>query len=1080
MTFTQRVIERPVTVVVLFALLIGLALFMVPKIALDLFPSVNPPIVIVRTAYDGAGAEEVEQNLTIVLEGQLANVSDLDELTSTSSEGLSMIIMEFDFSKDLNEALDDIRDQLDIVSTRLPQDADTPISFKIDPSQQAIMNLVVTGDKTPEELREIADNDIKSKIERINGVSTTSIRGGRESVVRVEVSQNRLEAYNLTLTSVSSALVGQNVQVGGGSIERGDIDYYIRTDGEFSSIDEIKDTVIALKSGRTADGRLNSRNVIRLGDIAEVSEGYEDSESIVKINSESGVYLEVQKESGSNSVNVAQGVIKSLSEINRSLPAGIKVEVLYDSTEMIGSVLNTVIMSAIQGMILAMLILLLFLRNVRSTFIVGMAIPISIFITVMCMYFFDLTLNMMTLAGLILGLGMIVDGAIVILENIYQYRERGTKLKTAASLGSHEMYMSIIASNLTTICVFLPIIIFKNDLGMMGEIFMDLVFTIVISLLVSLIVALSIVPVLCSHYIKIYTPEQRPIKNRFFAKLENTLAEKQNRLESVYKKILASVLENRGLAVFAAVLLLVVSVQQFSSLGIELTPHMDEDSVKIEVVLPPGTTVGRTDEVLEQLQTIAEKEINSYKDDIIITAGTSQRMGSVLSYKGNIEITLSDEKGADSDKEIKSKMREYFSSFPDAELSFATGRRRMGNSSPVDILVKSDDLERGVAVSDKVLELIKDNLPGITDAETDMDKGIPQYEIEIDRDRSYSLGVDISSIANEVKYSLAGKTATTYRAGGEEYDVLLVLQDSDRANVPDLDKISVLSSTGERVSLSNIASPVQNEGPLSINREDEIRTVHVTGDLAPGYPSNTALSDIKQLIADNIVLEPGTLIEYGGDFKDTEEYTNSFGIILIMAGLLVFGVMASQFESFKDPGIIFFSVPMMLIGVIWFYKLTGITFSLFSAVGLVVLVGLVVNNGIVLVDYTNRLRNRGFPVKQACLDAAGSRLRPILMTTFTTILGMLPLALSTSGDTAMVRPTAQTIIGGLSVSSLITLFVTPAVYSLLNREKSVVEKDGGNVTSETADGKEIEEKSREKDVIKNLYQFSAERKTRRL
>ena len=1040
MTFTQRVIERPVTIVVLFLLLLGLAFFMVPKIAVDLFPSVNPPIVIVRTAYDGAGAEEVEQNLTMVLEGQLANVSDLEEMTSTSSEGSSLIVMEFDFSKDLNEAVDDIRDQLDIVSDRLPDEADTPVSFKIDPSQEAIMNLVVTGNKTPEELREIADNDIQAKIERINGVSTTSVLGGRESVVRVEVSQSRLEAYNLTLTSISTALAGQNVQVGGGSIERGDIDYYIRTNGEFSSIEEIKDTVIALKSGVTADGSLNSRNVIRLGDVADVFAGYEDAESIVKINSETGVYIEVQKESGSNSVNVAQGVIAALDEVNRSLPAGIKVEVLYDSTEMIGGVLNTVINSAVQGMLLAMFILLFFLRNVRSTFIVGIAIPISIFITVMCMYFFDLTLNMMTLAGLILGLGMIVDGAIVILENIYQYRERGTKLKTAASLGSHEMYMSIIASNLTTICVFLPIIIFKNELGMMGQIFMDLVFTIVISLLVSLIVALTIVPVLCSRYIKIYTLKQRPIKNRFLANLEKTLAGGQERLETVYKKILAASLENRGLVLFATVLLFVFSIQQFSSLGIELTPQMDEDSVQINVVLPPGSTVERTDEVLSQLQEIAEKEINRY-EDIVITAGTSQRMGSTLSYKGNIEIMLSDEKDADSDKEIKLIMRNYFSSFPDAELSFAAGRRRMGNTSPVDILVKSDDLDQAVAVSDKILDLIKDNLPGITDAETDMDKGVPQYEIEIDRDRAYSLGVDVSSIANEVKYSLDGKTATTYRAGGDEYDVLLVLQDSDRANVPDLDKISVLSSTGERVSLSNIATLVQNEGPLSINREDEIRTVHVTGDLAAGYPSNTALSDIKQLIADNIVLESGIILEYGGDFADTEEYKSNFGIILIMAGLLVFGVMASQFESFKDPFIIIFSVPMMLIGVIWFYKLTGLTFSLFSAVGLVVLVGLVVNNGIVLVDYTNRLKNRGLPVKKACVEAAGSRLRPILMTTFTTILGMLPLALSTSGDTAMVRPTAQTIIGGLSVSSLITLFVTPVVYSLLNKEKSQEDDD---------------------------------------
>ncbi len=1034
MTFTQRVIDRPVTIVIVFILLVALAVFMIPGIAIDLFPSVNPPIVVVRTSYDGAGAEEVEKNLTIPLEGQLANVSDLKEMTSTSSEQLSLIVMEFDYSKDLNEALDDIRDQLEIISDSLPDDSDSPVTFKIDPSAEAIMSLVVTGEKTPEQLREIAENDIESMIERVSGVSTTSVKGGRGSVIRVEVSQNRLEAYDLTLTSVSSVLARQNLQVGGGDIKKGDIEYYIRTNEEFSSVDEIRDTVISTKTV-TGSGGIESTKIITLGDIADVFRGYEDADSIVTINGESGVYIEVKKESGTNSVKVAENVKASVDKVNKSLPPGVKLEILYDSTDMIGGVLDTVVRSAIQGLLLAMGILFFFLRNIRSTIIVGLSIPISMLITVMCMYFFDLTLNLMTLAGLILGLGMIVDGAIVILENIYQYRERGTKLKTAAALGSHEMYMAIIASNLTTICVFIPIIIFRNDLGMMGQIFMDLVFTIVISLLTSLIVALTIVPVLCSHYIKIYTSTQRPVKIRFLAKIDSFMSKGQDLLEEGYKKILAGALENRALVIFTAVLLLIFSLQQFPSLGIELVPQMDEDSVTLEVALPPGTTLERSQAVLEEMKKMAEKDINGYSD-IILTAGTSAMMGSTSSYKGKMEIVLSDEKGADTDKEIKNKLRKYFNDFPSAEFSFSAGRRRMGNSSPVDIIVKSDSLEKAVDTADTILALIKENLKGITDAETDMDKGIPQVQVVIDRKRAYILGVDVKTVANEIKASLGGITATTFREDGEEYDVLLVLKESDRDEIPDLDKISVISSEGERIAVSNIASLVENEGPLAINREDEIRTVHVTGDLAKGYPSNVALVDLKKLVTDNIVGDPGIIIEYGGDFEDTADYTNSFSVILIMAALLVFGIMASQFESLKDPFIIFFSIPLMLIGVIWFYKLTGATFSIFSAVGLVVLVGLVVNNGIVLVDYTNRLKNRGYSVRNACLDAAGSRLRPILMTTLTTILGMLPLALSTGGDTAMVRPTAQTIIGGLSVSSFITLFVTPVVYSLLNRKKN--------------------------------------------
>jgi len=504
-------------------------------------------------------------------------------------------------------------------------------------------------------------------------------------------------------------------------------------------------------------------------------------------------------------------------------------------------------------------------------------------------------------------------------------------------------------------------------------------------------------------------------------------------IENGYKKILEGALENRALVVFTAVLLLFFSIQQFSSIGIVLTPQMNEDSVTLEVVLPPGSSLERTETVLEELKSRAEKDIAGYKD-IVLTAGTSEMMGSVSSYKGKMEIILSDEKGSDSDIAIKNKLREYFDEFPSAELSFSAGRRRMGNSSPVDIIIKSDNLEKAVDTGNKILSLIRKNLQGVTDAETDMDKAIPQLQVVIDRNRAYALGVDVKTVADEIKAGFNGITSTTFRENGDEYDVLLILKDSDRIETPDLDKISVISSAGERIAVSNLASLVETEGPLSIKREDEIRTVHVTGDLAAGYPSNAALVDLKELVDENIITDPDINIEYGGDFEDTADYTNSFSIILIMAAILVFGIMASQFESLKDPFIIFFSIPLMLIGVIWFYKLTGATFSVFSAVGLVVLVGLVVNNGIVMVDYTNRLKNRGYSVRKACVDAAGSRLRPILMTTLTTILGMLPLALSTSGNTAMVRPTAQTIIGGLSVSSIITLFVTPVVYSLKQKK----------------------------------------------
>jgi HAE1 family hydrophobic/amphiphilic exporter-1 len=1049
MSVTARIINRPTTVILFFLILVGFAIYMLPHIAVNLFPETEMPMIVVLTSYSGTGPEEIEQNITKVLESQLSNVNNLVSMTSTSSEGSSLIMLEFKYSTDLDKATNDIRDKLEIASNMLPDDADKPAIFRLDPNSFPIMNLVVRGNRTTEELYNIASDIIQSKLERIEGVSATSIRGGREKIIRVEITQNRLEAFDLTLTSIAQSLSTQNIQLGAGEIEDSNKVYNIRTNEEFGSIDEIKNIVIATKTVKTnnvIEGK-NPLITVKLSDVADVFEGYSDSESIVYINGEPGIYISVQKESDANSADVANNVRNQLKSINSTLPEGIELSIIWDSTKMIRNTINQIYQSLVIGIVLAMIILSLILRNVKSTLIIGLAIPISIMITIMFMYFFNLTLNVMTLTGLILALGMVVDSSIVILENIFRYRERGAQLHSAAILGSREMITAISASSLTTVCVFIPIIIFKNELKMLGQLFTQLGFTIIIAILSSLLIAVTLVPVLASKYMKLYSRKQKPLKLKILRMPDTFLENIFQALERGYKKALGFALRNKKLIVLLVLVILILTVQRFLSMGINMFPPMSEDSVTISVELPVGATLSRTTDVIQKFEQIIEKEINGY-EDIIVTCGSGEGFfGGSSSYKGQIEIVLPEaSKQIDTMTTVQQKLRNYFHDFPGVTFSFSAGFHRIGNINPVDILVKSDDLENAKKVAERIRDLMKNNLNYVTEPAIDLSEGLPQYELVINRERAYSLGLNIKTIAHEISACVNGTVATKYHSNGEEMDVLVILDKKDRQGIPDLDKIFVTGSTGKRIKISNIACFKESTGPISIKREDEVRTVHVTGGLIPGFGASVAEKQIRALVSENIVLDETFSIEYGGDFADIQTYGTQFIVILIMAVILVFGVMASLFESLLDPFIIFLTIPLMFIGVIWLYTILGTTFSMMSAVGLVVLAGIVVNNEIVLVDYTNLLRERGRSIFDACLEAGGNRLRPIIMTSFTTILGMVPMSFFPGEGSELVQPIGQTIVGGMLISTFMTLFLTPVLYSIFNRKHKNNRKKGREAT----------------------------------
>lgn len=1028
MSLSAKIINRPTTIVIIFAILVGMALYLLPHIAINLLPDMEIPMIVVRASYTGAGPEEMEQNVTKVLEGQLSNVGGLVSMTSTSSEGSSFVMLEFSYGSDLDKVTNDIRDKLEPADDMLPDDADTPMIFKMDPNSMPIMNLVVKGNRSLDELRVIAEDMIESKIERIDGVSSTSIRGGREKIIRAEVSQNRLQAYGLTLSQVADALAAQNVQLGAGEIDVGGTSYTIRTDGQFGALADIEDAILTSMTG--ADG---AARTVRLRDVAAVFEGYEDASNTVYINGQPGLYLAVMKESGTNSASVADNVKSRLENINRTLPAGVSLEVISDSTKMIRDTINNIYTSLVIGIVLAILVLLPILRNLKSALIIGLSIPISILITIMFMYFLNLTLNIMTLTGLVLALGMVVDCSIVIVENIFRYRERGTKLKSAALLGTREMITAITASTITTVCVFIPIIIFKNQLEMLGQLFEQLGLTIIIALVASLVIAITLVPVLASKFLPLNSRKQKPLRLPALKKLDEIFENAFQALERGYKKALSFALRKKALVVILVAVLLVLTGVRFLSMGINMFPMMSEDSVTVSVELPVGATLERTEEVLNRFEEIVKSEIKGYRE-LIVTAGGGSFMGSGSSYKGSIEIVLP-ELGRQQDGmfDVQRKLRARFNDIPGAVFSFSAGRFPIGNTNPVDILVQSDDLAKAKRTAERIRDLIRQNLPRVTEPAIDLEEGLPQYLLSINRERANSLGVSAYKIAYEVNACVRGTTATQYRVNGNEMSVFIILEAEDRAAIPDLNNIFVVNNSGKQIRISDVARFDESIGPISIKREDEVRTVHVTGGLAAGYAATSAGDDIKALIAREIVPDEDVFINYSGDIADIQSSGSLLIVIIIMAVILVFGVMASLFESLLDPFIVFFSIPLMFIGVVWLYALLGANFSMMSAVGLVLLVGIVVNNGIVLVDYTNLLRERGRSIFDACVEAGGNRLRPILGTSLTTILGMVPMAFFPGQGSEMVQPIGQTVVGGMVVSTLMTLFLTPVMYAVFNR-----------------------------------------------
>lgn len=884
MTISELSVRRPVLMTMIYVLIMVIAAVFLGKLDIALYPDIDMPLLSVMVDCEDAGPEEIEQQVAKVLENNLSSIENLNTITSISQEDMCIVILEFEYGTDLDEAEDDVQSYINMASVQLPDWAETPQVVSFDAfNNSVIMRLTLSGDNmTVEELQTLAEDDIEPLLERIEGVGEAEAFGGSEIEYDVLVDPNRLGAYGLTFSQVASALAVRNIQSTSGEITYDDIDYQITVDGRLRSIEDMENTVITTINDYPVLVK-DVADVIRTTSSTRFRESYYNGNQVVTIN--------ISNDSESNETTVAEAVRKALPEIVATLPEGVYLEIQSDSTEMISSTMSEVYSSAVEGVLLAAAVIFLFLRGIKSTIIIALSMPVCILITLMVMSIADISINSMSMSGLILGIGMIVDASIIILENTYSFRQQGEKSAIAAILGSKNMFTAIVASTLTTLCVFVPIIIFKYELEMIGVMFQDLVITVCISLACSLFVAVTLVPALSGSILRINTRTQKPLKNRLLRKIDDSMTSLEEHLKNTYVKVLGYFLDHRLLLIALLVLLLLFSISFFSGVGLSLTPEMTtDDEVSMKLTLDPGTTNSVTREYLFRMeQRIKEVLPEKSYESIMIEVGSSNT-GSLTIYLPDItEQTVTA-------PEIENILRQFVFLEPEATWIIGSGRDFGGSS--IDVEIHSEDSDLAKEVADDIVAILQEHVPQAIDVESDLDDGAPKYEITIDYDKAKDLGISVSDISTTIQAALTGITATelTTFSTTSTYDLVVKLADEDTNSIEALNAITIPTENGD-IRLDSIAAFTKGTAPKTITREDKIRVNHVTADLAEGFAASTVQELVDAALDEYLVLPDGVEIVQSGEMADFAEYLPTLVMIIILALFLVYAVMAAQFES---------------------------------------------------------------------------------------------------------------------------------------------------------------------------------------
>jgi hydrophobic/amphiphilic exporter-1 (mainly G- bacteria), HAE1 family len=1028
MSIPATAIRRPVTMFMISAVIVLLGGISLTRLPVDLLPDVSYPTVTIRVQYTGVGPLEMEQIVTRPIEQAVSAVAGLEQVNSTSQEGSSMIRLSFSWGTDLSAAMDDLRTRLDRVRGRLPIDAEPPVIFRVDSNAMPIMSLGIEGDYDRVTLREIAENQLSTRLERVNGVASVTTGGGLRRQIHIELSKEKVAALDLPVDRISALIRTENQNTPLGEVDQGDRTFLLRNQSQFQSLDEIRNLVLMTRNGVP----------IYIRDVAEVRDTTEDVRSLLRINGRPGVRMQVQKQSGTNTVEIADLVKTEIERINREMP-NIKVRVLEDNSIYIRRSIGSVQEHAIIGSILVTLIIFAFLRSFRSTLIVCTSIPISVIGTFALLYFAGFTLNVMTFGGLALGIGMIVDASIVVLENAFRHMEHGKDRMKAAVEGSEEVWSAIVASILTHIAVFVPLLFLT---GISSILFRQLSFVVIFSLLMSLLVAVTIVPVMCAHLLKLPPPpdQRKGIGGKLFTASENFL----EGLDNAYRAFLHKALSHRPIVIGIGLLSVVAAVLMFPYLNTELAPQTDEGQVFVSAELAPGTRIERTDVVMDRLEQSVRQAVPELVTMIASAGGGGGGgggggMGFGQTNRGSLQLTLvaKDQRKRSTDQ-IAMDLRRQLSGIPGVIVrASATGGNNqidrlmsggLGNGGGrLAVEIRGDDIAVARTVAQSVSDMLQAT-PGIADPRVSQDVGRPELAVEVDRPKAALFGLNTTQVANTIRTNVGGNIAAQYREGGYEYPIVVRLREEDRQHVEDVNDVLVTNQAGQTVQVKNVMTVKSQIGPTVIERKNQERLVTVSAD--PEIPLSAAV-DIINARLPTLSRPQGFGIGFGAEVEQQAKAFNQLRMVLILALILVYTVMASQYESLRDPFIIMFSVPTAALGVVLALYLTNTSFNLQAYLGVIMLGGIVVSNAILLVDYTNVLRRRdNIPLREAVELAGRTRLRPILMTSLATMLGLVPMALGIGEGSELQVPLARVVIGGLLTSTFITLVFVPTVYTL--------------------------------------------------
>ena len=1029
-------VSRPVTILMLFIGLILIGLISYQNLGLDLLPDLSFPMSAIIVSYSGVAPQEIENMITIPLEEAVGTIQGVKKISSYSREGSSVVLMEFNWGTDMDVTALNIREKIDQVKGFLPGDASDPMVIKFDPSLMPILVLGMSSEeKDLQKLQEYAEDIIKPRLERMEEVASVSINGGLDREILVSIDNDKLRSNQLSFSQVTAALAGENVNLPAGTLKEGTINFLIRTLGRFKSIQDIERILISNIRG----------NKIYLGDIAKVEDTFKERNSITYVNGKPGIMVSLQKESGKNTVTVAKRVFKELEIIQKLLPGDISITPVFDSSDFIKKTISQVGWVALYGAIIAVFVLFFFLGNLGSTLIIGFAIPISLIFTFTLLYFSNLTLNMMTLGGLALGIGMMVDNSIVVLENIFRYRELGTDIKESACLGASEVGTAISASTFTTIAVFLPIVYVQ---GIASELFRPMGYTITFSLLTSLLVALTLVPMLSSKimHFKVKDNSSSVSKENM---VQNSMSQGGrifNFVREEYSRLLSWSLRHRGIVFVLAVIIFVGSVMLIPFVGTEFIPSSDQGQFNINITLPTGTNLETTREVVSEVEKIV-LEIPEMKSMLTTAGEGSGGMGFSTEggNSGTIMVNLVEQNKRDrSTAQIINQLREKIGTYPDAQIKFSEQGFTFSSGSDLEVKISGDSLDELANIANHILISITE-VEGVYDLESSVEDVRPELHVNIDREKANLYGLNTAQIASTVHDALLGRVASIYQEKGEQIDIRIRLEEEDRNSIKEVENLLISSSVGLQIPLKEIAEVTVGSGPKGIDRENQQRIVNVSGNIS-GRVLGKVIQDAQQKL-EKLVLPEDYRYEFSGQNREMQESFLQLALALVLSIVLVYMIIAAQFESLLMPLAIMFSVPFSLIGVILGLLLTDKSLNVLSYIGIIMLVGIVVNNSIVLIDYINQLRQKGIERKEAIILGGKTRLRPILMTMFTTVLALVPMAMGIGEGAELRAPMAITIIGGLTSSTFLSLIIVPIFYTFLDDLSQKITKKRGTINT---------------------------------